>query len=347
MTLYGFVRQNLGKARKMFKYSIIVAVYNLENYIEESLNSLLHQTYRNIEVLVVDDGSVDNSVKICRTISGRDSRMRLITSGHGGVSVARNTGLNNATGDYVFFVDGDDFIEKDYIEKADRILSKSNTDVMITNHYYYYDNNTKKHTDKVMFPITDAVRKKEASLLDHILENSYSMPCYVCFNIYKRDYLVKNKCSFTENISWGEDSDFFLQVMLRNPAYEVADIKYYYYRRHRKGSSADNVTTRKILDRLCILRKWCRYLDQDEEGHTMLLLRRWLSREYYLTFPFCLPWYGSNIDYKIVAEKIVEDRFIWEKHYPGLGKLVSFLGLKNAVIVMKIKEYSKLILGIK
>ena len=124
------------------KYSVIVPVYNLEKYIEECVNSILQQTYPNIELIVVDDGSKDKSVELCRMIAKKDNRMKVFQGEHGGVSSARNMGLQQVTGDYVFFVDGDDFIEKDYIEKADEILSKLQVDILITNHYYYYDNNT-------------------------------------------------------------------------------------------------------------------------------------------------------------------------------------------------------------
>lgn len=99
----------------MKKVSIIVPVYNKEKFLDKLLKSLLDQSYKNIEILLIDDGSKDNSLKICK--SYKDERIKVIHKENGGVSSARNIGLEIAKGDYIAFVDADDYIEKDYIKK--------------------------------------------------------------------------------------------------------------------------------------------------------------------------------------------------------------------------------------
>lgn len=332
----------------MLKYSIIVPVYNVERYVEQCLHSILQQSYQNIELIVVDDGSSDNTVKVCQKIAQEDRRVRVICNKHGGVSVARNTGLANITGDYVFFVDGDDFIERDYIEKTNEILLKSQVDILITNHYYFYDNNTGKCTDKEMFSFEKYKSEKKIPILDFILDNQYMLPGGVSFNIYKVSFLKCNKCCFMEDIRWFEDLDFFLQVMSQGPTYEVTGIKYYYYRRNRKDSTIKMVTTKNILDKMEVIRKWYEYIvENDSRANSFTKVKGWLEREYYLIFAFCIPYGEKNVDYHLLEEEIMKDEKIWIVRYPEFGKNVKRFGLQRVLPVIKIKEYGKVILKIK
>lgn len=98
--------------------SIIVPVYNAEKYLNRCILSLLNQTYYNLKIILVNDGSIDNSKKICENAAKKDSRVKVINSVNEGVSLARNKGLKRASGDYVSFVDSDDYVEPGYIEKC-------------------------------------------------------------------------------------------------------------------------------------------------------------------------------------------------------------------------------------
>ena len=114
----------------MLKVSIIVPIYNAEKYLRKCINSILEQTFKNFEVVLVDDGSTDNSANICDEYAARDDRVVVIHKGNGGVSSARNTGLNIACGEYIIFVDSEDYVSKNMIEKmvdkiddADMVIS--------------------------------------------------------------------------------------------------------------------------------------------------------------------------------------------------------------------------------
>ncbi len=98
------------------KISVIVTVYNVEKYIRQCLESVINQTYRDLEIIIVDDGSTDGSKEICRKYAEKDKRARVISQENSGLSSARNTGIANATGDYIGFVDGDDFIAENMYE---------------------------------------------------------------------------------------------------------------------------------------------------------------------------------------------------------------------------------------
>ena len=101
----------------MYKISVIVPVYNVEKFLAQCLESLVLQTYKNLEIIIVDDGSSDNSYKIYKKYAKSDSRIQIIKQKNAGVSAARNTGLASATGEYVHFIDSDDYIDIDYYEK--------------------------------------------------------------------------------------------------------------------------------------------------------------------------------------------------------------------------------------
>ena len=112
--------------------TIIVPVYNVKKYLEQSLESIFHQTYKNIEIILIDDGSTDGSENICDEYSKKDSRFKVIHKDNEGVSIARNVGLDNANGKYITFIDSDDYVDEKYIENL-YIQSKSNNaDISIT-----------------------------------------------------------------------------------------------------------------------------------------------------------------------------------------------------------------------
>ena len=98
------------------KITVIVPVYNVENYLNKCLDSLINQTYKNLEIIVINDGSTDNSGEICQEYAQKDNRIIYIEQENGGLSDARNTGLERMTGSYVTFVDSDDWVEPDYVE---------------------------------------------------------------------------------------------------------------------------------------------------------------------------------------------------------------------------------------
>lgn len=110
--------------------SVIVPVYNAEKYVERCVNSISNQTYSNLEIILVNDGSSDNSKSICESLAAKDPRIKLVNQENGGSSIARNTGLENATGDIISFVDSDDYIESIMLEKMLQLLNDNDLDVV-------------------------------------------------------------------------------------------------------------------------------------------------------------------------------------------------------------------------
>lgn len=120
------------------KISIIVPIYNVEKYLERCLDSLINQTYKNIEIIAINDGSTDSSLKILRTYETIDSRIKIINKDNEGLSQSRNVGINLATGEYITFVDSDDWIELNFLEIMINLMELNNTDVSLCSYSREY-----------------------------------------------------------------------------------------------------------------------------------------------------------------------------------------------------------------
>ena len=128
----------------MPKVSIVVAVYNVEKYVSKCIESILKQTFTDFELLLVNDGSKDSSLSILKEYALKDSRIDIIDKPNGGLSDARNTGMRKAQGKYIYFVDGDDFIEETLVEKCVNKLEETDSDMVMFDIYQYYLETGKK-----------------------------------------------------------------------------------------------------------------------------------------------------------------------------------------------------------
>lgn len=183
------------------KISIIIPVFNGENSIETSLNSLLNQTYHNFEVIIVDDGSTDCTSKVIESFTEKDSRFIYLFQENKGVSAARNKGLKNAVGEYICFLDSDDFYEITFLElMLQRITSKS-ADVCYCG--YNLVDPQKKRIQHTLF-------KEENVLIEYVLGK---VAIHTTGWMIRKDYIDKYKMIFPEGVSWGEDFEFFFDVL--------------------------------------------------------------------------------------------------------------------------------------
>lgn len=127
---------------KNIRFSIIIPVYNTEKYLERCLDSVLGQNYKEIEIILINDGSKDNSLKICEKYKKRFSEIVLIDQENQGLGAARNRGIENSNGEYLIFLDSDDYVEKDSLKAADNIVKRESYDLIAVmwNHYDLKEN---------------------------------------------------------------------------------------------------------------------------------------------------------------------------------------------------------------
>lgn len=187
----------------MKKISVIIPVYNVESYLKRCIESVLKQSYSNLEVILVNDGSTDNSGDICNQFSLLDKRVQVIHQKNLGVSRSRNTGIRYSTGDYITFVDSDDYIENDMYEILVNNIEENNADISVCKSRIIYENSNEK--------ITDEKNEKKLLLKEDAIESLIcNMDNAVWNKLYKYE-IIKN-IRFNENITHGEDFYFNLQA---------------------------------------------------------------------------------------------------------------------------------------
>lgn len=169
--------------------SVIVPVYNVADYLEECVISIINQTYKNLEIILVDDGSTDNSSKICDDFSKKDTRIKVIHKENGGISKARNAGIEIATGDYIAFMDSDDCIKETFIEELYKLLKENDADIAGCRFYRNIPNTTDyvypKESEDYNF-VTDSKGMMKR------LYNDMGVFCVVWNKLYKKDIVKKH-----------------------------------------------------------------------------------------------------------------------------------------------------------
>lgn len=193
------------------KVSIIIPVYNVERYVRKCIESILKQTYENIEIIIVNDGSSDKTEEICRLFEKKDSRIFLHNLENGGVSKARNYGIQNSTGEYIVFVDGDDFVDSKYIEMLVNSFGSKDVGLGIVD-YYIFENN-KIYTISPNDSSVTYLTNKQA--LDMITKHNF-FEGYLWNKIFVREIVLKYKLKFDERVKIWEDLLFCAQYLMND-----------------------------------------------------------------------------------------------------------------------------------
>lgn len=207
----------------MTKLSIIVPVYNVEKYLPKCLESLIKQTLKDIEIICVNDGSMDNSLAILKEFASKDSRVRIIDNQHQGVAKTRNTGIEQSTGEYIGFVDSDDYIDLDFFEKLYNSATKSNSDIAIASilkHKNFFNIYNAKYTkEETAITIQDKIK---------LCEDKKHFFFYAWNKIYHSGFIKENNIKFSEGQIY-EDVMFAIKALYySNKIISVYGTKYHY-----------------------------------------------------------------------------------------------------------------------
>lgn len=210
----------------MGKISIIVPVFNGERYIRHCLDSLISQSFGNIEIILVNDGSTDNTEDICSMYEAGDSRVLYIRKENGGVSSARNCGLENASGEYVMFVDSDDVLQEGAIETIQNEIVNDNPDILRFGFMRISDNGP----NYSRCPLEETYDGEGWLYIEKNLMLGQSPPRSVWTGVYKRRNIVDFKLLFDESLTWGEDFDFNIRYLSTcRKIKSISDVLYAYH----------------------------------------------------------------------------------------------------------------------
>jgi len=220
--------------------SIIVPVYNVDKYLDECIKSIINQTYENLEVILIDDGSTDDSGKICDKWKANDKRIKVIHKKNGGVSSARNLGLENANGEYIGFVDGDDTISDNMFEILYNNMIKNDADISMCNYNIVRNGNITYHKHNIE---NDLLIIEDKNTFYDLLNRDYYKG-YLWNKLFKKNIIKYNK--FDEEIHMCEDLLFVAQIAKRCNRYCFDNRRLYNYLIHN-GSAYNSKINEKHL----------------------------------------------------------------------------------------------------
>ena len=230
----------------MPKISVIIPTYNVETYLAAALESVINQTFSDIEIICINDGSTDNSLAILENYAQKDSRIKLINQHNQGVSAARNAGIEAACGEYIMFLDPDDTYDLTLCEKVVEKINTETPDIVMWGHNVF--NKTKViDNSNSLKDIRNFIKHSK------VLKETIKINVYIWNKAFKRDFLEKNKINFPLGIKNAEDLVFCLKTFYQNPKYSFILEPLYNYSDDREGAA-----TKKFAN--CIRNDFAAYM---------------------------------------------------------------------------------------
>jgi len=323
------------------KVSVIIPAYNVEDYIERCLSSVVGQSLRDIEIIAVNDGSTDNTLNVIKKFASLDNRIKVIDCENKGVSAARNYGLSQSSGKYIYQIDADDWIENNALEEIYEAAEENQADIVITNAYIDYD-------DRGMIPFIDGKLTYTEPVKDFLLGN---IKPSVWTKLYKRDLFIRHNIRYPEGIRIGEDLlvNFFL-IFFADKVIKIEKSFLHYVQRensamHSYKSSMYDIY--KVFDEIeNFLKRNHIYKTYKEE----FLYLKYMHTYYYRVISsvnISSIHRGFHRKWKLEKDSYLENRYILEflrkeryinKLLSNLYKMNYFLGLTLGILKVGIKQ---------
>ena len=294
----------------MDKISVIVPVYNVEKYVKKCLESISNQTYKNIEIIIVNDGATDKSEKICREFVGNEDRAKLYTKENGGLSSARNHGMQFVTGNYVLFIDSDDYISEEMIEELYNNIKAESADVSVCGVYNVYSDGQSPQCKEEIYFSCD----RDGFLKEYFIGEK--IPGTICNKLIS--YEIASKISFPVGKIY-EDAFYQFELVKYAKKY-VATTKPYYYYFHRENSITTKPYTIKNMDCIEIYFNFYDYIKRE--------------------IPFLSEFAFFRLSY---AHFMVFDKMLLSENYKEIKEYREVLGFlkKNFWKIYKNKNFRK------
>lgn len=299
--------------------SIIIPLYNKENYIEKTLQSAINQSYKNIEIIIINDGTTDNSIFICERVASNFRNIRILNQGNRGVSVSRNRGIMEARGSYISFLDADDLLDKDFISKLYSAIGEANA--IYCNHYYIKRGKLKK---KIM-------HYRNGDILSHYLYNR----CTPNTNswLIKKSFLLENQIFFPEDRKWGEDMTFFIKLLCHETNIRYVKERLTIYNQDVEMSLSEN-SINKINQDIYWLEDVIHYIKH------YVLDRRRKTTAIQAIKSYRIP---GAIIYRLLQNKKFSNKQDYKKVKNKYSSLINTIGFTNGLRSLKLYVYKFLI----
>lgn len=283
----------------MLKISVIVPVYNVEKYLNRCVDSIINQNYSNLEIILVDDGSTDNSPYICDDYENKDERIKVIHKKNGGLSSARNKGLEIASGDYISFVDSDDWIAEDIYEYCINLLEEKLYDIV--DFKCVFSNGEPEEIYKEISSADKILKDKEILQYYLLMGQKEKAPFSVCRKLYKKE--VFNGIKFPEGKINEDIATNYKVLMNCNNMVSISKIGYFYYQ------NTNSITTAGLKKRDFDLISACDELNKlvaNEEYGTIKYLAKIKTARSYFSLLAKVAFYGID-DEELKSSKVIKE----------------------------------------
>lgn len=266
--------------------SIIVPVYNVESYLDRCLISITNQSYENLQIILVDDGSTDISGELCEHWKQKDSRVEVIHKKNGGLSSARNEGINHAIGSYVMFIDSDDYIDLETCQKFYECFSRHKADIYVGDYIQHTGIQEKIYIHPNL--IKGEVYSNNEFIIKSIQTNSWYAPS--CLNMYDKKFLIDNNLYF-ENGRIHEDVQMQIRLFLKSKEIFYVGFPFYHYVIRPGSIMTSEKNEKKKHDSLLNYSEWRIQINKVENVELKNYLLGFLTK-YYLYSARVLNFYG-------------------------------------------------------
>lgn len=284
------------------KISVIIPIYNAEKYLEKCIESIIKQSLEEIEIICVNDGSKDNSLKIINNLKSKDDRIIVINKKNGGSSSARNVALKIARGEYCLNIDSDDWIEQGYLEETYSKAKENNLDILVTDLIFDYQNNYQKNYIKKDLQISDQkILTGKEYIKIFFKRNRYG---YSCNKLIKKELYTKNKFWYDEEIFLLEDLEILM--MLSYFAKKVGKLnKAYYHYIQGENNGSYKIKIARLYDILICMNKLIDFFSYYNENEIVNLIKQ--DKYLHLLSRIVENSYLEKEEYKKFILKFVEE----------------------------------------
>lgn len=319
-----------------YLFSIIIPVYNVNLYLKDCVESILNQHFNDCEIILVDDGSSDGSELICDYYSNKYHNITVIHKKNEGPGIARNVGIRSSSGKYIIFLDSDDMLVENALDKCKELVLNYDSDVFLGQKF------------KILFPRGSIKEKideiKVKSLEDNILrnllnENSISIT-YVWRNIYRKQLIEENKIYFSENILCGEDTDWNIKIFLHAKKISTINFFTHIYRRNRPGSIVTMCSYNRVSDFYKVVSKWIEYADTLKDNELSMAIKRYYSLSFYDNLKYI---YNFKNNSELISN--ISNGKFWKYPFTTKNKIILILkkiiGIKATLIILNTENRFK------
>lgn len=318
------------------KVSVIIPVYNCEKYIGQCVETLINQTLKECEFIFINDGSNDNSLNILSDFEKKDSRIKIINQTNQGVSAARNAGLKIVDGEYIGFVDGDDYVEEDYFERLYECAKENSCDMVFAN----WRSEQEGHENTLNLPFQKEV------VLNKVYIETEIYPFFlkadglnsVCNKIIKRKLIIENNITFPKGVTLGEDAAFNIKAFTYASNCYYVDYTGYYYREVEGSATRDIIRKDYFRSALSV------YKENHEEFNNWSLTDEEIKRLKSIKFINNVISY-TYVYFKPNDKNKLRDRFIYIKNMIKTKEVVQALKSCKETVIVERGRYDRALIN--